>query len=63
MRVCLQGHPFMESLRDNKALFYSIGISGSVLLALASGLVPELSAQFELVEFPSEVRGISEEGM
>ena len=50
-----QGRPFMESLTENKPLFYSLLVSGSVLFSLASGLLPDLSAYFELVEFPTEV--------
>lgn len=45
----------MESLTENKALWYSICITGSVLFFLASGLLPDVSEQFELVEFPTEV--------
>lgn len=46
----------MESLLENKPLFYSLVVSGSVLCALASGSMPDLSGYFELVEFPLEVR-------
>lgn len=45
----------MESLRQNKALLYSILGSGGVVLALTLGLVPELSAQFEIIDFPPDV--------
>lgn len=51
-----QGHPFMESLLENKALLYSLLGSGSVVLALAVGIVPEFAQQFEIVDFPPEVR-------
>lgn len=50
-----RGMPFMESLRQNKALMYSIVGSGGTVLALALGLVPELAAQFEIIEFPPDV--------
>ena len=46
----------MESLLENKALLYSILLSGGWVLLLASGLNPELAQQFELVEFPVQVR-------
>lgn len=45
----------MESLKENKALLYSILGSGGVVLALALGLVPELSDQFEIIDFPPDV--------
>ena len=45
----------MESLLENKALLYSILLSGGWVLLLASGLNPELAQQFELVEFPVQV--------
>lgn len=45
----------MESLRENKALLYSILGSSSVVLALTLGIIPELSAQFEIIDFPPDV--------
>lgn len=50
-----RGMPYMESLRQNKALMYSIVGSGGTVLALALGLVPELATQFEIIDFPSDV--------
>lgn len=50
-----RGLPYMESLRQNKALMYSIVGSGGTVLALALGLVPELAAQFEIIDFPPDV--------
>ncbi|XP_060516984.1 endoplasmic reticulum transmembrane helix translocase [Cylas formicarius] len=51
-----RGNPYMESLKQNKALLYSILISGGVVLALTLGLMPELSAQFELIDFPPDFK-------
>ncbi|XP_074026717.1 endoplasmic reticulum transmembrane helix translocase [Leptinotarsa decemlineata] len=51
-----RGNPYMESLRQNKALLYSILGSGGVVLALTLGIVPELSAQFEIIDFPPDFR-------
>lgn len=51
----LQGHPFMERLRENKFLMSAIGISSAVVVALAFGLSSDLSNTFEIVEFPEEV--------
>lgn len=51
-----RGRPFMESLFENKALLYSLMGSGSVVMALALGIVPEFAAQFEIVDFPPEYR-------
>ena len=45
----------MESLFNNKPLLYSLAVSGSAIVALASGVVPELCEQFELVPLPTEV--------
>lgn len=45
----------MESLRQNKALLYAIVGSGGTVLALALGLIPELAAQFEIIDFPPDV--------
>lgn len=51
-----RGNPYMESLRQNKALLYSIVGSGTVVLALTLGILPELAAQFEIIDFPPEFR-------
>ncbi|KAK7016788.1 hypothetical protein SK128_009189 [Halocaridina rubra] len=51
-----RGHPFMESLTENKALLYSLLGSGGVVMALALGVVPEFAQQFEIVDFPHEYR-------
>lgn len=48
----------MESLRQNKALLNSILISGGVVVALTLGVLPELSAQFEIIDFPPDVSSI-----
>ncbi|RXG55213.1 Manganese-transporting ATPase 13A1 [Armadillidium vulgare] len=50
-----RGHPYMESLRENRALLYSLLGSGSVVVALALGIIPEFAQQFEIIDFPSEV--------
>lgn len=50
-----RGAPYMESLRQNKALLYSILGSGGVVLALTLGIVPELATLFEIIDFPPDV--------
>lgn len=54
-QIFSQGNPFMESLRENKALLYSMVGSAAIVLALTMGLIPELAAQVEVIDFPSEV--------
>ncbi|CAL1544617.1 unnamed protein product [Lymnaea stagnalis] len=54
--VNYKGEPFMERLRDNKPLIYSLLFSTCAVLVLASGVIPELQQQFELVELPYEFR-------
>ncbi|KAL3282728.1 hypothetical protein HHI36_005899 [Cryptolaemus montrouzieri] len=51
-----RGNPYMESIRQNKALLYSILGSGGVVLALTLGILPDLSAQFEIIDFPPDFR-------
>ena len=55
-RYILQGHPFMESLLDNKALLYSLMASGGFVLCMITGSVPEINQQFEIVPFPPKVK-------
>ena len=45
----------MMGLRENKPLLVSLMVTGSVVLALASGLFPDFSAYLEIVEFPEYV--------
>lgn len=54
--VNYRGEPFMESLKENKPLLYSLIFSGGAITLLASGTVPELTEQFELVHLPPEFR-------
>ena len=53
-----KGHPFMESLKENKPLLYSILFSASAVVILACRLMPEMSDQFQIVEFPNDVNFI-----
>lgn len=46
----------MESLLTNKPLLYSLLVSASAVLTLASGLLPDVTTQFQLVEFDADVR-------
>ena len=50
-----KGHPFMESLKENKALLYSIIFSASAAVGLACRTFPDLNEQFQIVDFPDEV--------
>ncbi|XP_068689455.1 endoplasmic reticulum transmembrane helix translocase-like [Montipora foliosa] len=51
-----KGHPFMESLLDNRALLYSLLASGGFVLCMITGSVPEINEQFEIVSFPPKFR-------
>ncbi|OCT90364.1 hypothetical protein XELAEV_18018975mg [Xenopus laevis] len=51
-----KGHPFMESLRENKPLLWSIILSGVAILGLLSGSSPEFNDQFSLVDIPMEFK-------
>ncbi|XP_012275293.1 manganese-transporting ATPase 13A1 [Orussus abietinus] len=51
-----RGHPFMESLTENKALLYVLLGSFVGILVLVCGLMPDVAVLFEIVEFPSDFR-------
>ncbi|MEQ2196951.1 hypothetical protein XENOCAPTIV_019073, partial [Xenoophorus captivus] len=51
-----KGHPFMESLSENRPLLWSIAISGLAIVGLLTGSSPEFNEQFALVDIPTEVR-------
>jgi len=54
----IKGHPFMESLRQNKPLLWSIFISLFAVVTLVTGLFSNLATQFSIVEFPLDVSKI-----
>eukprot|EP01114_Cavostelium_apophysatum_P016013 TRINITY_DN4488_c0_g1_i2.p1 TRINITY_DN4488_c0_g1~~TRINITY_DN4488_c0_g1_i2.p1 ORF type:complete len:1125 (-),score=320.58 TRINITY_DN4488_c0_g1_i2:19-3393(-) len=56
--VNYQGHPFMQSLRENKALFYVLTGSGLATIMFALELMPEMNTSFQLVLFPAEFRNV-----
>ena len=53
--VNYKGHPFMESLRENRLLMYSILASSGVVLCLALNLVPDIQSAFQIIDFPDDV--------
>ncbi|XP_034950468.1 manganese-transporting ATPase 13A1 [Chelonus insularis] len=55
--VNYRGQPFMESLYDNKCLFYSLLGSFAAIIGLASGIT-SLAETLNIVEFPLEFRNI-----
>lgn len=50
-----QGHPYMESLRENKSLLYSLLATGGLVMSLAMGIIPGFAEQFEIVDFQPQV--------
>ncbi|XP_036329335.1 manganese-transporting ATPase 13A1 [Rhagoletis pomonella] len=51
-----KGHPFMESLRENRPLLTSILVSSALVLFLSLGLSSVLTEAFEIVSFPDDFR-------
>ncbi|XP_041091583.1 manganese-transporting ATPase 13A1 [Polyodon spathula] len=51
-----KGHPFMESLQENKPLLWSIALSGLAIVGLLSGSSPEFNEHFSLVDIPFEFK-------
>merc|ERR1711936_656117 len=43
-----RGHPFMESLVENRPLLYSLAGAGGFVVMLALGWLPEFSNQFSI---------------
>ncbi|KPM08757.1 cation-transporting ATPase 13A1-like protein [Sarcoptes scabiei] len=52
--VNYKGHPFMCSLKENRPLLYSIVGSFALVIVFVTGIMPEFSEQFSVVEFPTE---------
>uniref|UniRef100_A0A3P9C9W3 Endoplasmic reticulum transmembrane helix translocase n=1 Tax=Maylandia zebra TaxID=106582 RepID=A0A3P9C9W3_9CICH len=53
-----KGHPFMESLSENRPLLWSIALSGLAIVGLLTGSSPEFNEQFALVDIPTEFKFI-----
>jgi cation-transporting ATPase 13A1 len=53
--VNYKGHPFMESLTENRLLLYSILASSGVVLSLTLNLIPDLQDAFQIIDFPDDV--------
>jgi hypothetical protein len=45
----------MESLWENRSLFYSIAATSGFIFAVALNLIPEFQSQFQMVHFPDDV--------
>lgn len=51
------GHPFMQSLRQNRPMFFLVVVAYGVLIVVASGLWPTLESWLQLSPFPVGFRG------
>ncbi len=56
--VNYRGHPFMESLKENRVLLYSLIGTGSFILGLVLGFFPEINQEFGIVDFETEYRNL-----
>lgn len=50
--VNYQGHPFMQSIRENKGLFVCLIITAAIAVTSALQIVPEFNTGFDLVILP-----------
>lgn len=53
--IHVQGKPFMVSLVNNKPLLICLMVTAGLVFSLASGIIPDLAASMEVVQFPKEV--------
>jgi len=53
-----RGHPFMESLTENRSLLYSLAGAGGFVVMLALGWLPEFADQFSIIDFTDEFRSV-----
>lgn len=56
--VNYKGHPFMQDLRDNRALLYIFSGALFLIFVCVNGWSPSLTEQLSVVEFPLEFRPI-----
>ena len=55
MIMYTQGHPFRESLQENKTLYYGLLSVGGIALSGATEFVPEVNSALQLVPMTTEV--------
>lgn len=48
----------MESLLENRVLLYSLVGTGSFILSLVLGIMPEINQEFGIVDFDPEYRNL-----
>ena len=51
-----RGHPYMESLRNNKPLCYSSLATAAFMLLLTFGIVPDINTEFSLLVLPTNIQ-------
>lgn len=54
--VNYRGHPFMESITENRKMFYTLATPIVTLVAIVLGWFPDFTNWFQLVEFEGEYR-------
>lgn len=54
--VNYRGHPFMESISENRPFFYSVLMSFTAVVCLVTRFLPDLCEQFEVVPIPYELQ-------
>lgn len=52
--VNYQGHPFMQSIRENKGFFVCLLITAGIVVTSALQIVPEFNTGFDLVILPDQ---------
>ncbi|KAK2719894.1 endoplasmic reticulum transmembrane helix translocase-like [Artemia franciscana] len=56
--VNYRGHPFMESLTENRPLLYALFGSLAFIFSLGLGIIPDVAQEFSIVDFEPEFRSI-----
>ena len=59
--VNYQGHPYMQSIRENRMLYYGFIASFVFMFTLSFELLPPLNRMMDLVPLPNWKVGIEEE--
>eukprot|EP01128_Nolandella_sp_AFSM9_P011830 TRINITY_DN8745_c0_g1_i1.p1 TRINITY_DN8745_c0_g1~~TRINITY_DN8745_c0_g1_i1.p1 ORF type:complete len:1205 (+),score=292.26 TRINITY_DN8745_c0_g1_i1:68-3616(+) len=56
--VNYEGRPFMQSMKENKGLYYSLLGCFAIVVVTATEILPDFNETFELVPYPSELRPV-----
>jgi cation-transporting ATPase 13A1 len=54
--VNYEGHPFMESIPENKGLLYCLSLCAAIIIITATEVMPDFNKNFDMVALPTALK-------